>query len=228
MPEQLAHPPRPLLPPGRSIREAVAVEGDPELLRRGGRERIAPEEGCDDRGCREAPREQVVEVALAWRAAEQQEPELEVHPRLVRCDEGRRPLGVARLVAELVRQPRDAVGGSLEHDFPPHERHLGEEMVGVHGSVGIEDLADGGELAVEIAQRWHQRQELDHGERDEDGDRPGEERGTGGHVRTGARRPQPPPDGCRAPAELPVVEQEEGERDRQVVEEGVVPGEEDR
>src|SRR5439155_3598401 len=94
--------------------------------------------------------------------------------------------------------------------------------------VGIEDLADGGELAVEIAQRWHQRQELDHGERDEDGDRPGEERGTGGHARTAARRPQPPPDECGEPAELPVVEQEEGERDRQVVEEGVVPGEEDR
>src|SRR5262249_13228037 len=228
VPQRLARPPCAVLPPRRSVREAVAVEGEPELLGWSGRERIAAEEGCGDRRRREAARQQILEVAAAGRPSEQEEPELEVHPWLVWGDEGWRPVEIAGLVAKLVRQPLDAVSGALEHHFPPDERHLREEMIGVHGAVGVEQLAEGRERPVERAQRRYQGKELDHGEWDQDRDCPGEERSPQRTAGTGAWCPEPPPDGCGEPPELPIVEQEEGESDRQVVEEAVVPGEDDR
>src|SRR5262249_23598344 len=219
VPARLARPPRPVLPPRRRVGETVGVEGQAELVWRNGRKGVAAEEGCDDRRRREAAREQILEVAVTGRASEQQEPELEVHPRLVRGDERRRPVGIARLVAEFVRQPLDPVGRSLEHHPPPEERDLPEEMAGVHRSVGVEHLAGGRERAVERAQRGHRGEKRNQGEWDEEGDRRGEERRTQGAARTGPRCAKPPPDGGGEPPELSVVEEEERERDRQVVEE---------
>src|SRR5207247_8338926 len=107
------------LPPGAGpaprgdVGEAVAVDRDAYEAGRRCRERVAREERGHHLRRRQEACEQRLEVARAGSRAEEQEPELEVNPRLVRGDEGRRPRGVAGLVAELVGQAGRAVRGAL-------------------------------------------------------------------------------------------------------------------
>src|SRR5438876_601421 len=162
---ELALPPGAGRVPRGGVGEPVAVDRDPHETGRRRRERVASEERRHGLRGRQEAREQRVEVARAGPRAEEQEPELEVDPRLVRSDEGRGPLGVARLVAELVGQPGRAVRGALDHGLAAHESHVREEMVGVDGAEGRERAAHGEEPALEAGRRAKEGEELDHRER---------------------------------------------------------------
>src|SRR5437667_1738 len=180
------------------------------------RERVAREERGHHLRRRQEACEQRLEVARAGSRAEEQEPELEVNPRLVRGDEGRRPRGVAGLVAELVGQPGRAVRGALDHGLAAHERHVREEMVGVDGAEGGERATHGQEAALEAGQRVQEGEELEHRERHQDRHGDGQDE-------------RPPRRLARhgGAGEVAVVQHPERERDGEVVEEAVVGGGED-
>ena len=143
----------------------------------------------------------------------------------MRRDERRGAERIAGLVVELVRKPAHTVGRPFDDRLAPHERHLREQMVGVDRAHRVQHAAHRRERGHEPARRTDEGQELHHGEADE---HHCDERERGrSYRRTSPRREgrERTAHARRDPGELLVVEDEEQQRDGEVVEEAVVRGE---
>jgi hypothetical protein len=128
----------------------------------------------------------------------------------VRGDNGRRTVHVAGLAAKLVRLPRGAVARTLQDDLGAGGGHICEQPVGVDDAQGREGVQEG-----RASRRQAQRKQLQaqQGARHTD---KGRETRARDAVGGGPLHP------------LGLDEQPHGQHDREVVEEGVVPGEQDQ
>src|SRR5262249_32949305 len=96
--QELAIPPVPRRLAVGAVGERVTIEDGAHERRRLLRKRILRKQRRHRGGRFEEPQQQRIEVRGTWRAAEQQEPELEIHAWLVWGDERRRAARVTRLV----------------------------------------------------------------------------------------------------------------------------------